>query len=87
MKSPVRLCLREENCVRLIGMKGFHRRDKMFKQWGVDSCDPAAVLTHNPGGIGIFVAANDGVICGDDMRYVHVSMHYGCRAIAWFAKP
>ena len=68
MKSPVRVRLREKNCVRLIGVKGFHRGDKMLKQWGIDSCDPAAVLAYYPDGIVIFVAVSYGVICGDDMR-------------------
>ena len=68
MKSPVRVRLRGKDSVRLIGVKGFHRGNKMLKQWGIDSCDPAAVLADDPDGIVILVTVNYGVICGDYMR-------------------
>ena len=68
MKSPVRVRLREKNCIRLIGVKGFHRWYEMLKKGGIDSCDSTAVLAYYSDRIVIFMAADYGVVCGSDMR-------------------
>ena len=68
MESPVRVRLREKNCIRLTGVKRFHRWYEMLKKGGIDSRDSSAVLAYYSDGIVVFMAADDGVFRGSDMR-------------------
>ena len=67
MKSPVRVRLREKNCIRLIGVKRFHSWYEMLIEGGIYSRDSPAVLAYYSDGIVVFMAADDGVIRGGDM--------------------
>ena len=68
MESPVRVRLREKNCIRLIGVKGFHRWYEMLKKGGIDSRDSPAVLAYYSDGVVVFMAVDDRVNRCSDMR-------------------
>ena len=68
MESPVRVRLREKNCIRLIGVKRFHSWYEMLIEGGIYSRDSPAVLAYYPDGVVVFLAVDDRVNRGSDVR-------------------